>query len=64
MCPKCREEVTSTHKKCTRCGKDIIEQESFVNPNFDMDRYNKLAGHVEDLYKEDDTQSNEILKEI
>lgn len=55
MCPKCREEVTSTHK-CIRCGKDIIESESFVNPNFDMDRYNKLAGHVEDLYKDDDEE--------
>lgn len=53
MCPKCREEVTSAHR-CIRCGKDIIESETFVNPNFDMDRYNELAGHVEDLYKDDD----------
>ena len=51
MCPKCKEEVTSS-KKCTRCGKDINEEESFINPNFDMDRYNKLAGHVEDDYDE------------
>lgn len=53
MCPKCREEVTSSHK-CIRCGKDIIESESFVNPNFDMDRYNELTGHVEDSYKGND----------
>ena len=58
MCPKCREEVTSEHR-CIRCGKEIIEQESFINPNFDMDRYNMLAeangmsDRVEDLYRED-----------
>lgn len=63
MCPKCREEVTSSHK-CTRCGKDIIEEESFINPNFDMDRYNKLAGHVEDLYKEDEIKSEDVLEEV
>lgn len=57
MCPKCREEVTSSHK-CIRCGKDIVEEESFVNPNFDMDRYNKLAGHVEDLYKDNDEDTD------
>lgn len=54
MCPKCREEVTST-QKCIRCGKDITESESFVNPNFDMDRYNRLSGHVEELYKDDES---------
>ena len=60
MCPKCREEVTSSHK-CIRCGKDIIEEESFVNPNFDMDRYNELSGHVEELYKDDADSSNTEL---
>lgn len=62
MCPKCREEVTSSHK-CTRCGGDIIEHDSFVNPNFDMDRYNRLSGHVDDLYKdnEESTQKEEPL---
>lgn len=55
MCPKCREEVTSSHK-CIRCGKDIVESETFVNPNFDMDRYNELAGHVEDSYGDDDSR--------
>lgn len=52
MCHKCREEVTSGNKKCIRCG-NIIEQESFVNPNFDMDKYNRLAGIMTD--KEDDS---------
>lgn len=47
MCPKCREEVTSGHK-CIRCGKDIIEQETFVNPNFDIEKYNRLAGIIDD----------------
>lgn len=55
MCSKCREEVTSD-QKCIRCGKDIIEGESFVNPNFDMDRYNELSDHVEDLYMDDDDE--------
>lgn len=53
MCPKCRNEVTSSHR-CIRCGKDLDESESFVNPNFDMDRYNKLAGHVEELYEDEE----------
>ena len=60
MCPKCREEVTSSHR-CIRCGKDIIEEESFVNPNFDMDRYNELSGHVEELYKDDADSLNTEL---
>lgn len=66
MCPKCREEVTSAHR-CIRCGKEIIENESFVNPNFDMDRYNMLlaeadgvSDHVEDLYKEDDEDNDDV----
>ena len=58
MCPKCREEVTSGHK-CTRCGKDIVETESFVNPNFDMAKYGELSGKVGELFDEDDT-----LKEV
>lgn len=56
MCPKCREEVTSGNKKCIRCGKTIIEQESFVNPNFDIDKYNRLAGITTD---EDDSCEEE-----
>jgi hypothetical protein len=44
MCSDCREEVTSKeHRKCTRCGKPVHIVESFVNPNFDMNRYNALA---------------------
>ena len=58
MCPKCREEVTSGHK-CTRCGKDIVETESFVNPNFDMAKYGELSGKVGELFDEDD-----IVKEV
>ena len=69
MCPKCREEVTSKHR-CIRCGKEIIEQESFINPNFDMDRYNMLAeadgisDRVEDLYEEDDTTVAEDMTNL
>ena len=60
MCPKCREEVTSSHR-CIRCGKDIIEEESFVNLNFDIDRYNELAGYVEELYEDEDESSDADL---
>ena len=53
MCPKCREEVTSGHK-CTRCGKDIAETDSFVNPNFDIAKYEELASsNISDLFNED-----------
>lgn len=43
MCPKCREEVTSGNR-CIRCGKPIdgSGEESFTNPNFDLDRYERL----------------------
>lgn len=69
MCPKCREEVTSEHR-CIRCGKEIIEHESFINPNFDMDRYNMLAeadgisDRVEDLYTENDDDDTTDTEEI
>lgn len=63
MCPKCREEVTSKHR-CIRCGKDIMEEESFTNPNFDMDRYNMLAGHIDDEPHNEDDESEEILREV
>ena len=41
MCSKCKEEVTSD-KSCTRCGKDIDNEETFINPNFDHNRFNRL----------------------
>lgn len=59
MCPKCRDEVTSEHR-CIRCGKEIIEEDSFVNPNFDMDRYNELAGFNTMDIDDDDEDDNEI----
>lgn len=59
MCPKCREEVTSGHK-CIRCGKDIIEEETFVNPNFDIDKYNRLAG----IYDDDQEEDYECVEEM
>lgn len=43
MCDSCKSEVTSSNK-CTRCGKSIVHSESFINPNFDVDRYNRLKG--------------------
>lgn len=40
MCPECRDEVTSK-RKCTRCGKDIPQNDDdgFVNPNFNEEEY-------------------------
>lgn len=46
MCDSCRDDVTSD-TKCIRCGKPICVSESFTDPNFDMERYEKLA-HSED----------------
>lgn len=43
MCPKCVEEVTST-KKCIRCGITLSIAEKFTNPNFDSERFERLAG--------------------
>lgn len=60
MCPKCREEVTSGHK-CIRCGKDIIEQETFVNPNFDIEKYNRLAGII---YDDTDEEEDDCVEEM
>ena len=48
MCPDCQNEVTSGVKKCIRCGKEINGGDSFVNPNFDIDKYNRLAGIIDD----------------
>ena len=48
MCPDCQNEVTSGVKKCIRCGKEINGCDSFVNPNFDIDKYNRLAGIIDD----------------
>lgn len=52
MCPDCQNEVTSGVKKCIRCGKEINGGDSFVNPNFDMAKYNRLAGIDDDEYEE------------
>lgn len=43
MCPDCRDNVLNKHT-CTRCGKELpsADDESFTNPNFDIDRYNSL----------------------
>lgn len=43
MCPDCRNEVTSTHK-CIKCGKVLTKDEDrFINPNFDADRFERLS---------------------
>lgn len=47
MCDHCRDEVTSK-TFCTRCGKVISNnkdndgEETFVNKNFDMDKYEAM----------------------
>ena len=52
MCPDCQNEVTSGAKKCIRCGKEINGGDSFVNSNFDMAKYNRLASIDDDEYDE------------
>lgn len=42
MCDKCREDVTSKHK-CARCGTPLENQDKFINPNFDSERFDKLS---------------------
>jgi hypothetical protein len=72
MCPTCRGEATSKNIRCTRCGKPIgISDDSFTNPNFNIDRYNALANgtdeyeehnHHEDL-DDDDISYDELDNE-
>ena len=65
MCPDCQNEVTSGVKKCIRCGKEINGGDSFVNPNFDIDKYNRLAGIIDDdEYDEYDEPQRSPLAEM
>jgi hypothetical protein len=43
MCQKCIDEVTSDNR-CIRCGA-IIDTDTFVNPNFDRNRFDQLSGN-------------------
>ena len=54
MCPECRNEVTS-EKKCVRCDKVLAHKshDSFVNPNFDPTRFEKLSNGEGIEYEED-----------
>ena len=43
MCQNCKDEVTSTDK-CIRCGKVLAnDEEKFINPNFDADKFERLS---------------------
>ena len=42
MCDECITEVTSKNT-CSRCGKKISKTDSFINPNFDINKFNKLS---------------------
>jgi len=42
MCQKCRDEATSKH--CIRCGKALDNDENFVNPNFDYNKFKQMSG--------------------
>lgn len=66
MCPTCRDEVTSGKHKCIRCGKEFSEDDSFVNPNFDIEKYNRLAGitNDEDENVEDKNNKDSIVEVI
>lgn len=64
MCPDCQNEVTSGVKKCIRCGKEINGGDSFINPNFDMAKYNRLAGIDDDEYEEYEEPQRSPLAEM
>lgn len=64
MCPDCQNEVTSGVKKCIRCGKEINGGDSFVNPNFDMAKYNRLAGIDDDDDEYDEPQRSPLAEMI
>lgn len=64
MCPSCQNEVTSGVKKCIRCGKEIRRTESFVNPNFDMDKYKRLAGIEDDEFEDEEEEPKSSLAEM
>lgn len=55
MCDKCRDEVSSDNK-CIRCGKPIDrdDDDEFINPNFDEERFNKLKHDDESPSYEED----------
>lgn len=46
MCPSCKDEATD-RSRCSRCGKDLptgSRNDIYnPNPNFDMERFKKLA---------------------
>lgn len=59
MCPSCKDEATSSNK-CIRCGKVLStkSESRFVNPKFDMNRFNKLKNG------DDEDFDRDLLKQI
>lgn len=68
LCPSCQHDVSST--RCIRCGKPIRSKSghghgSFVNPNFDPDRFDRLAdGTNPPSPEEDDEVDYDLLDQI
>lgn len=62
MCPECRDEVASD-KKCIRCGKVLTSShDSFINPNFDSSRFEKLS-HDDGIEYDDDVDVG-LIKQL
>ena len=49
LCPTCQREVSSGKHNCPRCGKVLSKrgsEDSFINPNFDVNRFNQLNDDI------------------
>lgn len=66
MCPKCQNDATS--HRCIRCGKSLGKDKfgtpDCVNPNFDVERFNRLSNGTHDCDHDDDVDYDLIDKII
>lgn len=68
LCPSCQHDVTS--HRCIRCGKPLGGKNfrgDFVNPNFDAERFDRLANGTESEHSEDgkdDDVDYDLLEDI
>ena len=64
MCPKCKDEATSTDK-CIRCGKVLPNDENrFINPNFDRSKFEKLSNGDTDEPDGEEDVDLDLLRQI
>ena len=63
LCVKCKNEVTSDDK-CMRCGKVRTENDSFVNPNFNYEKFNDLAFGITKKNNDDEEVDTDLLEQV